>query len=110
MRQHYVQGLDIRVAHCSLNDQAASLHSIGALLITMGRVQDAMDYLGRGLKICQDNHVRYGEGVTLTSIGDGYLALGKHSDALQAWQRADEILTGLGAPAAEEARRRLAEP
>jgi tetratricopeptide (TPR) repeat protein len=106
--EYYRQGLDIREEHCSPSDQAASLHSIGALLITMGRVQDAVDCLGRSLKICQDNHVRYGEGFTLTSLGDAHQALGEHADARQAWQRAYEILAGLDAPEAEEARRRLA--
>ena len=107
--QHYQQGLEIRVEHCSPNDQAASLHSIGALLITMGRVRDGMDYLGRGLRICQDNQAPYGEGLTLTSIGDGHQALGNHAEAVAAWRRAHEILVGLGAPEAEDARRRLAE-
>ena len=105
--EYYRQGLDIRAEHCSLNDQAASLHSVGALLITMGRVHDAMDYLGRSLKICQDSHVRYGEGLALTSLGDAHQALGNHAGARRDWQQAYEILAELGAPEAEEARRRL---
>lgn len=106
---YYQRGLSIRVEHCSLNDQAASLHSIGALLLTMGRVADAMDYLARGLRICEDNHVRFGEGLTLISIGDGHQTLGNRADARLAWQRAHEILADVGAPEAEEARRRMAQ-
>ena len=104
----YEEGLAIRVRHCSLNDQAASLHSIGALLITMERVDDAMDYLYRSLKICQDNNVGYGEGLTLASLGDGYLAQGKAADAHAAWRRAQDILTEIGATEASAVRERLA--
>jgi DNA-binding SARP family transcriptional activator len=104
----YEEGLAIRVRHCSLNNQAASLHSIGALLITMERVDDAMDYLHRSLKICQDNNVGYGEGLTLASLGDGYLALGKPADAQAAWRRAHDILAEIGATEAAAVRERLA--
>ena len=104
----YEEGLAIRVRHCSLNEQAASLHSIGALLITMERVDDAMDYLYRSLKICQDNNVGYGEGLALASLGDGYLALGKAADAHAAWRRAHDILAEIGATEAPAVRDRLA--
>jgi len=103
----YEEGLAIRVRHCSLNDQAASLHSIGALLITMERVDDAMDYLYRSLRICQDNNVGYGEGLTLASLGDGYLALGKPADAHAAWRQAYDILAEIGATEASAVRERL---
>jgi tetratricopeptide (TPR) repeat protein len=103
----YEEGLAIRVRHCSLNDQAASLHSIGALLITMERVDDAMDYLYRSLRICQDNNVGYGEGLTLASLGDGYLALGKPADAHVAWRQAYDILAEIGATEASAVRERL---
>jgi tetratricopeptide (TPR) repeat protein len=106
----YEEGLAIRVRHCSLNDQAASLHSIGALLITMERVDDAMGYLYRSLKICQDNKVGYGEGLTLASLGDGYLALGKPADPHAAWRRAHDILAEIGRTAAERARARVPDP
>jgi tetratricopeptide (TPR) repeat protein len=104
----YEEGLAIRVRHCSLNDQAASLHSIGALLITMERVDDAMDYLHRSLKICQDNNIGYGQGLTLASLGDGYLALGKPADAHAAWRQAHDILAEIGATEAPAVRERLA--
>ena len=104
----YEEGLAIRVKHCSLIDQAASLHSIGALLVTMERVDDAMDYLDRSLKICRDNNVGYGEGLALASLGDGYLALGKPADAHAAWRRAHDILAEIGATEASAVRDRLA--
>ena len=104
----YEEGLAIRVKHCSLIDQAASLHSIGALLVTMERVDDAVDYLDRSLKICRDNNVGYGEGLALASLGDGYLALGKPADAHAAWRRAHDILAEIGATEASAVRDRLA--
>jgi hypothetical protein len=60
----------------------------------MERVDDAMDYLYRSLEICQGNNVGYGEGLTLASLGDGYLAQGKPADAHAAWRRAHDILAG----------------
>lgn len=106
---HYEQALEVRTKHsCPLSDQAASTHSIGALLISMGRPRDAMDYLQRALKICQDSDLSYGEGVTLASLGDGYQALGKHADARAAWRRAYEIFSELGVPEASAAADRLA--
>ena len=74
----------------------------------MERVDDAMDYLYRSLKICQDNNIGYGEGLTLASLGDGYLALGKPADAHSAWQRAHDILAEIGATEAQAVRERLA--
>jgi tetratricopeptide (TPR) repeat protein len=74
----------------------------------MERVDDAMDYLYRSLKICQDNNVGYGEGLTLASLGDGYLAQGKAADAHAAWRRAQDILTEIGATEASAVRERLA--
>jgi tetratricopeptide (TPR) repeat protein len=103
----YEEGLAIRVRHCPPHDQAASLHSIGALLITMERVDDAMDYLYRSLRICQDNNVGYGQGLTLASLGDAYLALGKPADAHTAWRQAHDILAEIGATEAPAIRERL---
>lgn len=104
---HYEQALEIRTKHsCPLSDQASTTHSIGALLITMGRPSEAMDYLQRALKICQDSNLSYGEGMTLASLGDCYQATGKRADALAAWQRAYDILSDLGVPEASEVRDR----
>lgn len=104
---HYEQALAIRRVHCPLDDQAGTMHSIGELLLTMGRTHEAMGYLRECQKICHDNDLSYGEGMTLTSLGDGYRALGLIAEATQAWEDAHRILSGLGATEDAKVRERL---
>jgi DNA-binding SARP family transcriptional activator/Tfp pilus assembly protein PilF len=103
---YFQQALAIRIGGSPL-DHAGTMHSIGALLLKMERTVEGMEYLERGLRLCQDNELRYGEGMTLTSLGDGYLALGEPQRAREAWLRALEILTDIGAPEATAVSERL---
>ena len=59
-----------------------------------------MEYLKQALEISTSNGMRYGEGMTLASLGDGRLALGQPDQARDAWQRAHPLLASLGAPEA----------
>ena len=83
-----------------LHDEAATLHSIGQVLIELGRVAEGMEYLEEALVISTSNGMRYGEGMTLASLGDGLLALGRPDRAQDVWQRAHSLLVSLGAPEA----------
>ena len=78
-----------------LHDEAATLHSIGQVLIELGRVAEGMEYLEEALVISTSNGMRYGEGMTLASLGDGPLALGQPGQARDVWQRAHLLLVSL---------------
>jgi DNA-binding SARP family transcriptional activator len=106
---YYEQALAIRRRdHSPAVDEAGTIHSIGVLLLNMERPVKAMEHLEQALRMSQDNDLRYGEGMTLTSLGDAYLALGKPELAREAWLQAREILTEVGAPEAAAASERLA--
>jgi hypothetical protein len=80
-----------------LHDEAATMHSIGQVLIELGRVAEGMSYLEEVLVMAASNGMRYGEGMTLASLGDGLLALGQPGRARDLWLRAHLLLVSLGA-------------
>jgi hypothetical protein len=52
-------------AQGNLAEQARTMHSIGALLITMGRLDAAVELLRSCLSLCHDYGMDYAEGMTL---------------------------------------------
>jgi DNA-binding SARP family transcriptional activator/tetratricopeptide (TPR) repeat protein len=103
----YRQSLAVRVELAEPRSQATTLHSIGEVLIELGRTGEAMEHLQRALIVCQDNGMPYGVGMTLASLGDGLRDLGKMDEARANWREALGILAGIGAPEAEQVRKRL---
>ncbi|MFF0717782.1 BTAD domain-containing putative transcriptional regulator [Micromonospora sp. NPDC003816] len=91
------------------NGQAATLDSLGFAYHGMGEYQSAVDCYEQSIELFRNSADRYHQAETLTRLGDTRAAMDDLDGATAAWRLAASIFDDLGDPAAEGARRRLAE-
>lgn len=104
---YFTQALEIRQELKAPHELLGTMHSMGEVLLGLGRVDEGMRHLEHVLELCRQHNMRYGEGMTLATLGDGHRSLGKLADARQAWQLAYDILSELGDSEASSVRDRL---
>ncbi|QOC92043.1 AfsR/SARP family transcriptional regulator [Micromonospora craniellae] len=91
------------------NGQAATLDSLGFAYHGLGEYQSAVTCYEQSIELFRDSADRYHQAETLTRLGETRAAMDDLDGAAAAWRLAAAIYDDLGDPAAEGARRRLAE-
>jgi tetratricopeptide (TPR) repeat protein len=78
------------------------LIGLGNLAYKTGRLNEALDYYQQSLEIRQKLGDRYGEGLTLANIGRMHAEQGDIEQAADLWLQAQQVLTALNVPEAQE--------
>ncbi|MFV2102371.1 BTAD domain-containing putative transcriptional regulator [Micromonospora sp. LOL_024] len=91
------------------NGQAATLDSLGFAHHRLGDHQQAVSCYEQSVELFRDSADRYHQAETLTRLGETRAVMGDVAAAAAAWHLASSLYDELGDPAADDARRRLAE-
>ncbi|GIJ76935.1 DNA-binding transcriptional activator of the SARP family [Micromonospora phaseoli] len=91
------------------NGQAATLDSLGFAYHRLGDHHQAVSCYEQSIELFRDSADRYHQAETLTRLGETRAVMGDVAEAAEAWHLASAIYDELGDPAADDARRRIAE-
>ena len=82
--------------------EAIACINVGSVSYKLGKPYEAIDYLTRGLKICQEIDDRFLEMKSLETLADAYSVLAYYEKALQCSQRHFDICLLYTSDAADE--------
>lgn len=106
--QFIQEAADLYVSMDYKYGEANCLDSLGTVYHQMGSYHEADACFERALIFFRSTEDRFNEAMTTANLGDNKHAVGDHETAIKCWTRAIELLTGLGHPAVETIRTKLA--